>query len=310
MLDRLTGMQVFVKVAALGSLSAAARALGMSQTMATKHIAALEDRLGVKLLHRTTRRLTLTEAGRRYLERAERILGEVAEADEAAAADRVEVRGVLRVAAPLSFGVREIAPRMAAFALRHPGVVVDLGLSDRFVDLLEEGWDLAIRIGRMQDSSMTARRIAPCRLLLAASDAYLAAHGAPRRVADLAAHNCLSYTLSRMLSPNRWLFGRDGHASVAVTGNLKANNGDALLAAALAGQGVIYEPTFLVGDAVRAGLLRPIALDEPPVELPGIYAVHPASRLAPARVRAFIDFLAEAYRPLPPWDRGLGLDPE
>lgn len=303
MLDRVTGMQVFARVAALGSLSAAARALGMSPTMATKHIAAIEERLGVRLLVRTTRKLTLTEAGRRYLESVERILGEVEEAEATAAAERVEARGTLRVNAPLSFGVREIAPVMADFARRHPAVVVDLGLSDRFVDLLEEGWDLAIRIGRMQDSSMVARRLAPCRMVVCASPAYLAAHGRPATVRDLAGHNCLSYTLSRLQSGGRWLFGPDGRVGVPVSGNLRANNGDALVAAALAGQGLIYEPTFLVSGALRDGRLVAVELDEPFIELPGIYAVHPASRLPPAKVRAFVGFLGQRFGGIPPWDR-------
>lgn len=305
MLDRLTGMQVFARVAALGSLSGAARALDMSQTMATKHVAALENRLGVKLLHRTTRRLTLTEAGRRYLESVERILADVEEADAVAAADRAEVRGTLRVNAPLSFGFREIAPLIPAFSTAHPSLVVDLGLSDRVVDLIDEGWDVAVRIGTMADSSMVARRIAPCRLVLAAAPAYLAAHGTPRTVRDLAGHNCLSYTLSRMQSQNRWLFGPDGAISAPVSGTLKANNGDALVVAALGGQGIVYEPTFLVGEHLRSGALVRIDLDAPPFEFAGIYAVHPAARMAPAKVRAFIDFLAERFGALPPWDRAL-----
>ena len=303
MLDRLTGMQVFARVASLGSLSAAARALGMSPTMATKHVAALEERLGVRLLLRTTRKLTLTEAGRRYLESIERILAEVEEADATAAAERVEARGTLRVNAPLSFGLHEIAPLMPEFARQHPAVVVDLGLSDRFVDLVEEGWDLAIRIGRMLDSSMVARRLASCRMAVCGSPDYLAAHGRPTSVQQLAAHNCLSYTLSRTQTGGRWLFGPDGQVGVPVAGNLRANNGDALVAAAVAGQGLIYEPTFLLSEALKDGRLIAIALDELCIELPGIYAVHPAGRLPPAKVRAFVDFLAQRFAGIPPWDR-------
>jgi len=303
LLDRITGMQVFSRVAALGSLSAAARALGMSQTMATKHVAAIEERLGVRLMLRTTRRLTLTEAGRRYLESVERILAEVEEAEATAAAERIEVRGTLRVNAPLSFGVREVAPLMAEFTRQHPAVAVELGLSDRFVDLLEEGWDLAIRIGRMEDSSMVARRLARCRLVVCASPGYLAARGRPATVRELAGHNCLGYTLSRTLAGGRWLFGPDGRVSVPVSGNLRADSGDALVAAAIAGQGLIYEPSFLVAAALADGRLVAVELDEPPIELPGIYAVHPASRLPPAKVRAFVAFLGERFGGVPPWDR-------
>jgi DNA-binding transcriptional LysR family regulator len=307
MLDRVTGMQVFARVAALGSLSSAARALGMSQTMATKHVAALEERLGVKLLHRTTRKITLTEPGRRYLESVERILAEVEEADATAAAERMEVTGTLRVNAPVSFGVREIAPLMAEFARLHPALTVDLGLNDRVVDLVEEGWDVAVRIGRIQDQTMIARKLARCRILIAGSPAYLAERGTPRTVADLAAHNCLAYTLSSALGPRRWLFGSDGTISVSIQGNLQASNGDALVVAALAGQGLIYEPTFLVGDDLRAGRLVALALDHPPIELPGVFAVYPSNRRPPAKVRAFVDFLVRRFGSGPPWDRDLDL---
>jgi DNA-binding transcriptional LysR family regulator len=306
MLDRVTGMQVFARVAALGSLSAAARALGMSQTMATKHVAAVEERLGVKLLHRTTRRLTLTEAGRRYLDTAERILAELEEAEAAVSADRLEARGILRVNVPVSFGTREIAPLLPEFARSYPAVTVDLGLSDRFVDLIEEGWDLAVRIGRLQPSTMIARKLAPCRAALCAAPAYLAERGTPHRVADLSSHNCLGYTLSQTLGSDRWQFGADGALVVPVSGNLRANNGDALIAAAVAGQGLIYQPTFLVSAEVRAGRLISITLDHPTIDLAGIFALYPADRRPPAKVRAFIDFLAERFGSAPPWDWFVG----
>jgi DNA-binding transcriptional LysR family regulator len=307
MLDRITGMQIFVRVAALGSLSAAARSLGISQTMATKHVGAIEERLGVKLLHRTTRRLTLTEAGRRYLESAERILVEVEEAEAAASAERVEVQGMLRVNAPLSFGFREVAPLMAEFTHRHPAVTVDLGLNDRFVDLIEEGWDVAVRIGRLRDSTMVARRIAPCRLVVCGSPSYFAERGTPRTVAELSEHNCLGYTLSQALGPSEWSFGIDGKVKMPIKGNLRVNNGDALVAAAVAGQGIIYEPTFVASDELRAGRLVPLILDHPLLELPGIFAVYPSNRHPPAKVRAFVDFLAQRFGANPPWDRGLKL---
>ena len=305
MLDRVTGMEVFAKVATLGSLSGAARALGMSQTMATKHIAALEERLGVKLLHRTTRKITLNEPGRRYLESVERILSELAEADAIATAERVEVTGTLRVNAPVSFGLREIVPRLTEFSNQHPGLTVDLGLSDRAVDLVEEGWDVAVRIGKIEDESLIARKLAPCRLLVTASPAYLKNRGTPLRITELAAHDCLGYTLSTSIGANRWQFGTDGSISVPVNGSLHANNGDALVAAALAGHGIVYQPTFLVGDDVRAGRLISLTLDYPPVELPGVFAVYASNRRPPAKVRAFIDFLVGNLGPEPHWDRDL-----
>jgi DNA-binding transcriptional LysR family regulator len=301
MLDRLTGLEVFARVAGAGSLSAAARALGMSQTMVTKHIAALESRLGVKLFHRTTRRLSITEAGRNYLESSARILAEIEAADAAVAADRVEPRGLLRLNAPVSFGARQIAPLLAEFAQRHPRVTVELGLNDRLVDLVEEGWDLAIRIGNLSNSSLIARRIAPCRIVVCAAPSYLKARGTPRTVASLADHNCLGYTLSQRTPIDRWVFGDD--VGVQISGNLRANNGDALRAAAIAGQGIIHQPTFIVADDIREGRLVALALDQPTVELGGIYAVFLPDRHPPARVRAFIDFIAGRFAPEPPWDR-------
>src|SRR4051812_9746198 len=261
MLDRVTSMRVFARVAASGSFSAAARQLGLSQTMVTKHVAAIEARLGVKLFHRSTRRLTLTEAGRGYFEACERILADIEEAETLAARDRVEPRGTLRLNVPLSFGVREVAPALADFARAYPTVSVDLGLNDRYVDLVDEGWDMAVRIGKLADSRLVARRLAPCRVMVCAAPAYLAAHGTPRTVADLAGHNCMGYTLPSALGADRWAFGPDGEVVVSVSGNLRASNGDALVAAALAGQGLIYQPTFLVGDAVRAGQLVSVPLD-------------------------------------------------
>jgi DNA-binding transcriptional LysR family regulator len=305
MLDRIAGLEVFAKIAAVGSLSGAARALDMSQTMATKHMAAMEDRLGVKLLHRTTRKVTLSEAGRRYLESAERILAEFAEADALAAAERLEVTGTLRVNAPVSFGVREIVPLVSELSRLHPALTVELGLSDRTVDLVEEGWDVAIRIGRIEDETLMARKLARCRLLVAASPAYLRDHPAPQAITDLAAHNCLGYTLSTSVGPYRWRFDAAGVVSVPVTGNFHANNGDALVAAALAGHGIVYQPTFLIGDDIRAGRLVPIMLDHPPMELPGVFAVYAANRRPPAKVRAFIDFLVAGFAPEPRWDREL-----
>ena len=305
MLDQITGMQVFARVAALGSLSGAARAMGMSQTMATKHVTALEEKLGVRLLHRTTRKVSLTEAGRRYLESVERILAELAEAEAAAAAERIEVTGTLRVNAPVSFGVRELAPLMAGFSRAHPALTIDMGLNDRVVNLVEEGWDVAVRIGHIRDQTLIARKIAPCRLLVAGSPDYLAEHGTPRTVAELPSHNCLGYTLSSTLGPHRWSFGSDGSVTVPIRGNLQASNGDALVAAAVAGQGLVYEPTFLLGDEIRFGRLVALTLDQPPLELPGVFAVYAGDRRPPAKVRAFIDFLVQRLGPVPPWDRDL-----
>lgn len=304
MLDRLTGMQVFARVAALGSFSAAARTLGMSPAMATKHVDALEDRLGARLFFRSTRKLTLTEAGQRHLEATERILAEIDEAEAAASADVVEPRGTLRINAPLAFGLRQVIAGIVDFARLYPGLTIDIGLTDRFVDLIDEGWDIAVRLGTLRDSSLIARSLAPIRVALCAAPAYLAAHGRPKTVADLAGHNCLGYTLPTAASASRWVFGSDGSLAVPVRGSLLVNNGDALLQAAVAGYGLIYQPTFIVADDIRAGRLCSLALDQPFPRFGAAHAVYPGGRRPPAKVRAFIDFLAGRWRDAP-WDDGL-----
>lgn len=297
MLDRVTGMQVFARVAALGSFSAAGRALGLSQTGVTKHVAALEARLGTRLLHRTTRRLTLTETGRSYLEACERILAEIAEAEAAVGAEGVEAHGTLRLNVPLSFGVREIAPALAVFSATHPALTIELGLNDRRVDLIEEGWDLAVRIGALADSGLIARRLASSRLVVCAAPAYLDRHGTPRQPEELKGHNCLGYTLS---DASGWRFGDQAYP---VSGTLRAPNGAALVAAAVAGLGLVYQPTFLVAEALRAGTLVALDLGAPCPTLP-IHALMPPGR-RPAKTRAFVDFLADRFAGEPAWERDL-----
>ncbi|MBB2962031.1 DNA-binding transcriptional LysR family regulator [Methylobacterium sp. R2-1] len=296
-LDRVTGMQVFARVAALGSFSAAGRALGLSQTGVTKHVAALEARLGTRLLHRTTRRLTLTETGRSYLEACERILAEIAEAEAAVGAEGVEAHGTLRLNVPLSFGVREIAPALAAFSAAHPALTIELGLNDRRVDLIEEGWDLAVRIGTLADSNLIARRLASSRIVVCAAPSYLDRHGTPRAPEALKDHNCLGYTLS---DSSGWRFGVQAYP---VSGTLRAPNGAALVAAAVAGLGLVYQPTFLVAEALRAGRLVALDLGAPCPTLP-IHALMPPGR-RPAKTRAFVDFLADRFAGEPAWERGL-----
>lgn len=303
MLDQVTSMRVFVRVAADGSLAAAGRTLGLSQTMVTKHVDALESRLGVRLVQRSTRRLTLTEAGRGYLDACGRILAEIEEAEQEAAAGQSEPRGQLRMNAPVPFGTLQVAPLLAAFAARYPQVPIELGLNDRLVDLIEEGWDIAVRIGVLRDSTLVARRLAPCRTVVCAAPAYLEAHGRPRTVADLSSHNCLGYTLSDRLGANRWSFGADGMVVATVSGSLRSNNGDALRAAALGGLGVIYQPSFLVAEDLRAGRLLSLPLDHPTTDVGHIHAVFRPDRRLPPKSRAMVDFLAEQYGGVPPWDR-------
>ncbi|EGD58066.1 transcriptional regulator [Novosphingobium nitrogenifigens DSM 19370] len=293
MADRLTGIEVFVLAMRLGSLSAAGRSLGMSAAMAAKHLGQLEERLGTTLVNRTTRRLSLTQAGADYLDRAERILAELREAENEASARSQVIEGLLRVNAPASFGVMHISSLAAEFGVRHPGVTIELGLNDRYVDLLEERWDVAIRIGQLADSSLKARKLAAVHLALCAAPSYLEQHGTPRSVEDLKHHNCLSYTLSSRLGGNTWGFGRDGSVRVAIKGSMLANNGEALVKAACTGQGIVYGPRFIAAEALNSGELVEFELDIPAMDMGAVYAVTHPTRRPNARTSAWIDFLAE-----------------
>lgn len=294
MADRLTGMEVFVRAVRLGGLSSAAREMRMSPAMAARHLDALEARLGTTLVHRTTRRLALTDAGAEYLDRAERLLAEIAEADADVSAQSKMVEGLLRVSAPATFGVMHVAGLVAEFCRLHPRLTIELGLNDRYVDLLEERWDMAIRIGRLPDSSLIAKRLAPVRLAICASPAYLAERGTPGSLDDLSAHDCLGYTLVTLTGTSVWGFGRDGSRHVPVRGSLHANNGEALVRAAMAGQGLVYGPRFIAAPAIATGALVEVDVDADYMELGAVHAVTHPTRRPSAKTRAWIDFLAQA----------------
>jgi len=293
MTDRLRDLEVFVRAMRLDGLSAAARELDMSPAMASRHLNALEARLGVTLVNRTTRRLALTEAGAIYLDKAERILEDYHEAEAEVTAQAVTVEGRLRVSAPAAFGVHYVAAMVADFHRRYPAVTVELGLSDRFVDLLQEGWDMAIRIGRLADSSLVARKLADVGLCVCASPAYLSGRAAPRTLEDLANHDCLGYTLAANTGSGYWSFGEDGAHRVPVSGSLHADHGEALVRAAIAGQGLVYGPRFLAAPGLASGQLVEVQLDAPLMDLGAVYAVTPARRRRAAKTRAWIEFLAE-----------------
>jgi DNA-binding transcriptional LysR family regulator len=301
MLDRITGMQVFSRAAHAGSLSKAARQLGLSPGMATKHLDALEERLGVRLFQRSTRKLSLTEPGQQYLEACARLLPELEEVEAMIASQRIEATGTLRLNAPLSFGVHYIAPLIPAFTEKHPNVTVDLGLNDRNVDLMDEGWDLTIRVGRLKDSRLLSRKLAESAMVVCAAPSYWSRRGRPKRAIELSGHNCLGFTISNFARPDEWSFGFNRDKRVPVKGTLRANNGDALLACAVAGLGVLYEPEFIVADAIRRGDLEAAALDVPMGDLGGIHVVYSPDRAPPAKVRVMIDFLVAAFGNKPPW---------
>ena len=294
MLDRLTGMEVFAKVARRGAFTGAARELGISQASATKHVAALEARLGATLFHRTTRKISLTDVGRSYLERVTHFLAEVEAAETEVAADGAGPRGRLRVAAPAALGVRWIAPSIPEFNRRHPKVVVELGLRNGPVDLADEAWDLAISVGELSDSSLIARKLAPCRMAVCAARSYVAARGEPSRAADLAGHDCLGFVDSRVGVARKWRFGAEGERTVEVSGPLHADDGEALRAAALAGMGIVCLPRYIVGDDIASGALVELELDGPATDFGAIYALHLPER-APPKLRAFVETLAATF---------------
>jgi DNA-binding transcriptional LysR family regulator len=301
MLDRITGMHVFTQAAEGGSLSHAARQLGISSAMATKHLDSLERRLGVRLFLRTTRKLTLTEPGQQYLQALTRLLPELHEVEAMIASQRIEASGTLRLNAPVSLGIRHIAPLIAMFTSRHPTILVNLGLNDRYVDLVDEGWDLTIRVGKLKDSRLVSRKLADSDMVICAAPAYWSAHGRPTRAQELNRHNCLGFTIPTFAGPDEWLFGHDRSQRVAVRGTLRANNGDALMAAAVAGLGVVYQPLFIVGDAIRRRELEVISLDVPTCDLGGIHLLYSGDHSPAAKVRVMIDFLVAAFAPVPPW---------
>lgn len=290
-MDRLTGMSVFVAAAGEGSLVAAARRHGLSPSMAGKHVAAIEAELGVRLMQRSTRSLVLTEAGRAYLVRCKRILEEHGEAKREAGDAQGTVGGVLRVAAPVTYGTLHLSDVLASFLERHPGVTLEVTLSDRYVDLLADGFDVAIRIGHLRDSGLVARRLAPCRMVLCASPGLLARVGPLNTAADVRAMQRLTY--SDAVSAGDWtLVDPEGKAHV-VDGPVRmtANNMQVLLAAAVRGNGIAYGPSFIFDAHVATGDLVILLPDHRTQDL-AIHAVHPTNRHVPRKLRAFVDHLA------------------
>jgi DNA-binding transcriptional LysR family regulator len=300
-MDRLGTMEAFVRVAETKSFSEAARRLRSSKSLVSRQVAELEGNLGVRLFHRTTRSLTLTEEGRAYMGQVTRILGEIEEANLSVSATRTAPRGRLRVSAPMSFGILHLAPAIPLFLARCPEVELDLNLNDRYVDLIDEGLDLSIRVGRLAESSLVARKLADSRMVLCASPDYLAANGTPKTPEDLEAHRCLCYS-TNSIQPEWRLQHLDGTPwLVPIKAHLHVNNGDVLRTAALAHAGIAFLPNFIVGQDLQVSALLSILDDYVPADA-GIYAVYPHSRHLSPKVRAFIDFLLGHFGPRPYWD--------
>ena len=307
-MEDLTAMVVFAKVVEEKSLSGAARKLDLSKSRVSKLVAKLEKSLGARLLNRTTRQMSLTEVGAVFYEHCVRIVEELEEAKLAVSRLHSEPRGVLKVSASVAFGTLHIAPVFADFIARYPEVTIDMTINDRFVDLAEEGYDVAIRIAKDPGQNIVARKLAPVHRKICATPGYFARRGVPRTPAELARHNCLVYTY---LQPqDRWqLKGPDGEVSVAVSGNLRLNDDEALSQAVLGGLGIAVLPTFIIGGDLQSGRLQSVLSDYVPV-VRHIYAVYLPNRHLSAKVRAFIDFLLERFGPQPYWDAALAEIPD
>jgi DNA-binding transcriptional LysR family regulator len=294
-MDRLDAMQLFVRVAELGSFAGAAQQLGVARSVVTRQIAGLEAHLGVKLMARSTRRLTLTSAGTAYLEKCRVILNLVEAAEIGVAEERQTPRGNIRISLPLSFGLKRLAPLLLDFSQRYPEVALDMDYSDRRVNLIEEGIDLSIRVTRRLDAGDVARRIGTSRMLVLASPDYLSRHGQPAHPAELAHHVCLGYTNAG--AATTWQFVVDGQLeNFPIRSRINANNGDVLTEAAAQGLGIACQPDFIAGSFIAAGRVVEILVDYPGPEL-GIYAMLPSNRHIPHRVRVLMDFLAARLAP-------------
>ena len=298
-MSRLSDLEVFVAVVNAGNFTKASRALGISKSYVSKQIAALEERLGVMLLNRTTRKSTPTEAGLGFYERGRRILEDLEDAESAVTEQQMSPRGRLRLAVGMDFGLMYVAPAVAELMRLYPDLAIDVSFEDRMVDLVAEGFDLAVRIGRLKDSSLVARKLAEARSVVCASPAYLDREREPASPSDLTAHSCLIYT--NQVDGPIWRFTVEGEiVSVAVDGRVAANNGRALVEAAAQGVGLAYVPEFLCCDELRSGALREVLGGlGPPAP---IWAVYPHNRHLSAKVRVFVDFLATRLSP-PPWAR-------
>jgi DNA-binding transcriptional LysR family regulator len=294
MLPDLEGLAIFAKVAELRSFSAAATDLGLSKPTVSKAVGRLEERLGARLFNRTSRRLALTDAGRALLTRAARVLSEAEAAESEARAQSAVPRGLVRLAVPMSFGVREVAPALPDFFAQYPDMSVDLHLSDAIVDLIGEGFDLALRIAALPDSSLLARRLCAVPRVLVAAPSYLKAHGTPKHPRDLTAHACLGYAY--LPAPDVWRFTNKAGEEVTVrtSGPMRANNADALMPALLAGYGLAVQPLFLVREDIAARRLVALLRDWSLPEI-ALHLVVPPGGPRPARIQALTEFLRTRF---------------
>lgn len=300
-MDRIDAMHAFVTVVNEGSFTRAADRLEMSPQLVSKYVSQLEQHLGVRLLNRTTRKIHLTEAGTRYQHLAQQVLNDIDNMENQLGDLQGQARGVLRISAPVSFAIHHMAPLLNEFQKVHPAVGIDLQLNDRKVDIVEEGFDIALRIGHLKSSSLIAKRIAPVRLALCASPDYLKQYGTPERPEDLRDHRYLRYSYMELDASHtvyRWLQNTDRDKNREMV----SNNGDVLVAAAIAGAGIALQPTFISGSAIQQGKLQVVLPDHEPEPM-ALYAVYAHRQLLASKVRSFIDFMAGYFGDPPYWDQ-------
>ena len=293
-MDRIECMRAFVVTVGENGFAAAARAMDVPRSKVSKQIQALEEAIGVQLLQRTTRKLSLTAEGEVFHARCKEVLATVDEAEAEITSRSGEASGLLRINAPFTFGLLHLAPLWVEFMAMHPKVTLDVTLADRMVDLVDEGFDLAVRIARLPDSTLISRQLTTTRLVLCASPTYLRQHGTPQHPSELAHHAVAAYSLFSM--GENWVFtGPDGPVAVKVSPRLRSNNGDTCRMAALRHLGIVLQPSFLVGPDLQAGTLVEVLPDFHSLEL-GVYAVYPSRKFVSPKVRLLIDFLAEAFK--------------
>jgi DNA-binding transcriptional LysR family regulator len=299
--NRFEELQAYIAVVENLSFTSAAEKMGVAKSSLSRRVSQLERRLGVQLLQRTTRRLSLTDEGEQFFQSALKILNELDEVEQSISGERLEPRGRIRVAAPMSFSQAQLSEVVGRFALEYPEISLEFDLSDRQVDLIDDGFDLAIRIGDLPDSSLKARRLGVIRFATAASPGYLAKRGEPRQPSDLKQHDGLFYT--NLSSMGNWRFLIDGMVkSVVPRQVLASNNGDFLARSAATGLGLVAAPTFILYSLIERGELEPVLADFAPPET-GIYAVFPPGRLVPMRVRLLVDFVQQCFGDHPYWDK-------
>ena len=299
----ITDLEIFARVARTGNMSAAGREMGLSPAVVSKRVSLLEDRLGARLFQRTTRQLTLTEVGEGFFKRVVDVLSLIEEAEDFVSRRNTKPRGVLKVTAPTSFSRQHIAPYLPAFFLKYPEIELDIHLSDNFVDIIRNGYDLAVRIGELKDSSLVARKLASDNRVICAAPKYLKERGLPKRLDDLEFHNCLSAGAQEV-----WrLDGPDGQKSIKVKGNIRTNSSEFVRESLLAGLGIGLRSTWDIAEEIKTGELQVILPEHRGSSAVAVYAVYPCREFMPAKVNVFIEFLAELFGNEPYWEKGLDM---